>query len=674
MARQNFRNRIRIILVGMIVLLAALVVIFLKLSDEDSIRSVQFTCSAGENLEESIYLYRDGEDYYLFLPGYADPGHLQITYEAGYSLYLDGVYYPSGSVCGSLQADASYDMLMKNAFGSSAASGNLVVKQGGSIAALSIHLTNGTVDELNSSKEVTKTGYFSLVTEEGLIDYYGELKEIHGRGNTTWRQNKKSYALELPVATDLLGMGLGENWVLLSNSFDESGLKNKLAFDLSAMIGAEYAVSSVFVDLYIDGVYYGEYLLAEKVEIGENRVNITNLATATADLNPMPLSNYDSMEWTESEMMRRGYMIPYDPDDITGGYLFQIEHHDSRINDKESLFQTNDLSFSVTSPKYASTEQISYISGYVQACEDAIKAGDLSVIDIDSFVDYYLVQEILANNDNCSMYLYKDSDSADGRLHMCAPWDFDLSMGNGWRNYDVNPEALYRNVDNWFDILCENEEFTTRLSVRYEELLQSGLYEQLDEMLTDMLIQTSSSYDMNKLRWRNVPSDDSCADESQRRFDSLDDQVSEMKHFLNVRLDFLRSAWIDKVHYGRVTFFSDYDYALYNKVFFVEEGSGLHLEAGVPVPFNDTDEFLGWYDEDGNAYDPETVMMEDITYRAAWRRSEDLSAKLQRGMDFVGPRMEKIITYGSMVFMCMLTAVILSADLIREHKKKRNKH
>ncbi len=671
---KNRRNEIRIIFFCILFLMVVTVIICIRLSEADVMDSVHFVCETDEGVSESIYLYRDEDDWYLFLPGYADTGSMQIEYNSGYSLFLDGMSYPAGADCSAIKAGTSYELSLKNYFGREVSGGKLTIMQGGNIPALSVHLTDTTIDKINSAKEISGTGYFSLITGDGTVDYYGEVKSLHGRGNSTWGQPKKSYTLELTVPVDLLGMGSGEGWILLSNSFDESGLKNKLVYDFAEEMGIEYAVSSEFVDLYIDGEYYGEYLLTEKIDVGENRVDITDLETATKEANSMPLSNYGLNEWTQSGNIRRGYDITNDPDDITGGYLFQIEHHPDRIEYKESLFQTDLLSFSVDSPKYASTAQITYLSECVQNCENAIVSGNLSMIDEESFAEVYLLQELFANNDNSSVYLYKESDSVDSGIHMCSPWDFDLSIGNAWMVHDVNPEALYRDDDNWFDILTENDSFKGLLADRFESLLEDGLQERIKEKLVEYVSLTEQSFDMNRVRWRGVPSENNWAEESQRHYDDLNLQVSDMLDFMDARIEFLRSVWLEGVEYEKVNFASELSISLYDKTYSVLPGETLGVSIEDPVPLDGVNAvFLGWYDEDGNAFDPALAVTEDKAYEAKWElitADNSLFGKIEK---LIVKHKKKLTDYGGAAFIFLLVSAFFLKDMIREYRSKRKK-
>lgn len=99
--------------------------------------------------------------------------------------------------------------------------------------------------------------------------------QIRGRGNATWNADKKPYRLKLDSKADLFGMGKNKHWVLLSNPFDTSLLRNQLSYNLSADMGLEYQ-KSVWVDLVFNGTPVGNYQLCEHIRVDDNRVDITN--------------------------------------------------------------------------------------------------------------------------------------------------------------------------------------------------------------------------------------------------------------------------------------------------------------------------------------------------------------------------------------------------------------
>lgn len=120
------------------------------------------------------------------------------------------------------------------------------------------------------------TGSMMIVRQDGHIDYMDGIRSLRGRGNYTWGQQKKGYQLKIENAADLLKTGKQKNlsrvWILLGETFDGTLLRNRIVQDLALEMGME-ASETEFVDLYYDGEYRGVYLIAEKVEIGQGRIN-----------------------------------------------------------------------------------------------------------------------------------------------------------------------------------------------------------------------------------------------------------------------------------------------------------------------------------------------------------------------------------------------------------------
>ncbi len=581
------------------------------------IKTVRFNVKAQEGIEEQVSLYDTDGVYYAFLPSYADFSQMTLTTKNGYSLYIDDVLYDANTVCDGLQTDKTYQITLKNARGLTVAKDELIIKKASNIATLSIHLSDGTIDDINKDKDEDKMGAMSLILPDSVVNFSGDFLAMHGRGNTTWVSHpKKAYAIEFEQPTDLLGMGEAYNWVLLANSFDESSLRNKLVYDVAKDLGVPYAADCEYVDLYIDNEYYGLYLLCEKVEVAPNRVEITDLSVLTQAENSRPLSNYLQYEITRNGLLERGYKIPQNPEDISGGYLLQIEHHASRIKERNSLIQTEDLSFSLTSPKYASEQQIAYISGFMNDIESQLKNDEIDQIDLDSFVAYYLVQEFFANNDNCSVFYYKDVNS--DKIYAGTIWDFDLSLGNGWLRDEVNPRALYRNNDNWFEYLYRNEEFKQLLCEKYADVLKANAEEWLYARLRSYVQAIEHSFDMDKLRWQDAEKSNEWTDLSQKRLDTIQEHSARITDFITERLAYLDVVWSKDADVATVSFSSP-DVGGY--FMSAEMVKGTPIITAPDPQSEDTEgyEFLGWYDDQGNPYVADTVVTDSVQYSARWQ-------------------------------------------------------
>lgn len=601
------------------------------IQERNAISTVRFSIIVAENTTQNIELYYDNDKYYAFLPSYAETNNISVKYCAGCSLFLDEQYYNSDSSFSDIIMNKEYSLVIKNIFGIPVYQSHLIIMKGENIPSLSITLFNGSIDEVNANKDVSKSGYAKIVNSDKKVDFTGNFKELHGRGNTTWLQAKKSYALEFPQEVDLLNMGSAKGWVLLSNSFDESGLRNKLTYDVAKEIGVNYAVDSEYVDLYINNVYYGLYLLTERIEVGENRVNIKNLSELTRELNNSQLSSYPQFEVTDNNRIKRGYSIPNNPEDITGGYLLQIEHY-SGIDVQKSLIQTNELSFSVSSPKYASKEQIDYLFEYLNNIEDKIKRNDLSCIDLESFIKLYLIQELFANYDNGSFYFYKDTDKLDNKLYACSIWDFDLSMGNSWLIPDTNPRFLYQISDNWFNYIYNNEDFYNRLKQYYKDRIHPDIISQINQRLIQYKSLISQSFKMDKVRWKYKSNSDTWADKSQNRFDSLDEHVDYIADYMKQRIEFLDNLWIDNEHYCFLSFSSS-ENKEFRKQFSVKYGELFNEYPNPESEETKSSKFLGWFDSQGNQFFPNQIITSNNNYIAKWEQNNDTTNALVSTQD-----------------------------------------
>ena len=123
---------------------------------------------------------------------------------------------------------------------------------------------------IENSKEHKTSGTIKMIREDGDIIYDGKLKQIKGRGNSTWGDPKKPYQIKLDQDTDLCETGLedeaNKTWVLLSGYKDRTLMRNQLTFAIAREMGLDYTPHCRQVDLYYDGEYRGLYLLCEKTE------------------------------------------------------------------------------------------------------------------------------------------------------------------------------------------------------------------------------------------------------------------------------------------------------------------------------------------------------------------------------------------------------------------------
>lgn len=124
---------------------------------------------------------------------------------------------------------------------------------------LDLKLNGVTLEQINAgSKETKYEGNDLTITNSEAIDNYSNV-EIKGRGNTTWSCPKKPYQIKLDKKVDLFGLGKLKKWVLLADWFDQSHLRNNVAFYVAQLLGMQYSWDGEYINLYVDGKYIGLY-------------------------------------------------------------------------------------------------------------------------------------------------------------------------------------------------------------------------------------------------------------------------------------------------------------------------------------------------------------------------------------------------------------------------------
>lgn len=275
--------------------------------------------------------------------------------------------------------------------------------------------------------------------------YSGEVSALKGRGNSTWNNSaKKPYQMKLEEKADLLNpekeSQKSKTWLLLSNPYDPTLIKNTMVYNFGKEIGLESTPEGVPIDMYYDGVYRGAYYLCEKVEIGKNRVDIYDLEEAVEEANP-EVEDFDELT-TGMDKNSNGNEYTYveglkDPEDITGGYLLEMDHAFYRA-EKSWMHLGSGYYWVSKSPEYLSKNMAEYISehsqkffNYVTGAYFGGQNGEkiFDYIDKESFVKYVLTMELFYNRDTwtSSTYLYKPEN--DDKFYAGPIWDCDSILG-----------------------------------------------------------------------------------------------------------------------------------------------------------------------------------------------------------------------------------------------------
>ena len=397
-------------------------------------------------------------------------------------------------------------------------------------------------------------GSLSMYASDGKAIYDGKLSQIKGRGNSTWGLAKKPYQIKLDKKTDLLQSGVKDNkaktWVLLSDGFDDSSSRSAIAYKYAQLLGVKSAVEFSYVDLFYDGEYRGTYLLSEKVQVNKGRVDIENLEDKNTDLNP-DIESATIVEGKNSYGLAMRYAKGVkSPEDITGGYLIEHEVSESRYMQEYAWFSVSTKTglqhFVCKSPEIWSFAEADYMSCLMQDLFDAFANGGVvpswrnsaraglttsDLLDVDSLARIYWLNEIFKNPDGytfSSGYLYKDSDSNNGKIEFGPAWDFDLSAGNSsngiWNNPVVGYEGWYTRSNGLGTSFMNDPYVSSAINKTKNEVIQALRSYLNDGELDADMKSVSDSLRMDSFIWGRQS-----------------ESYTDVRSWLNARLDWIES-------------------------------------------------------------------------------------------------------------------------------------
>jgi len=376
--------------------------------------------------------------------------------------------------------------------------------------------------------------------------YYGHVG-IEIRGATSAGYPQKPYGFETRDSmgannnVSLLGMPSENDWVLLSNYNDKTFLRNMLSQNLFREMG-NYAPRMTLCELRLDSLYQGIYLLGEKIKRDDGRVAIATL---------------DSSENTG--------------DDLTGGYIFKSDLANGSNSWLSNFSPIDHPSFNVRFVYYypsvmdITLQQKSYLAAFVDSMETALYSSDFadpllgyrSQLDVSSFIDYFLVNELSRNNDGFkkSRYYHKDKFSNGGKLKAGPTWDFDWAFknipgcsvfsqtdGSGWAHL-INNCPTDNVSPGWYIKLLQDSTFANALHCRYESLRENLLStENLHAYIDSVALLLNNAQERHFQKWPTLginvgtPEIGPIPDSFQGEIDFLKDWIALRVNWLDVNM------------------------------------------------------------------------------------------------------------------------------------------
>ena len=329
--------------------------------------------------------------------------------------------------------------------------------------------------------------------------------KIRGRGNSTWYLHpKKPYQVKLESKRSLFGMAEDKKWLFLAEYSDKTLLRNRLAFELGHRSTLKWTPSGHFAEVFVNDVHTGVYHITEKVEDGENRVDIGE----------------------------RGFLLEIDqldridPDDV----FFRTETY--LINIKEPSLDYGDAKFIEVSEHIKEFEEVLFGNDFSNP-----NRGYPAYIDIDSFIDWFLINEIAKNVDAqwySSIFLHWVPGE---KIRMGPIWDFDLGFGNVDYADATYPEGWWVRWNSWISRLLEDQAFVERVKDRYADFdsQRPGIKQNIAGWAEEL----SLSQAENDLIWQTIGR---YVWPNPVVYDTYEEEVAHLEDWLDTRMDWMKEA------------------------------------------------------------------------------------------------------------------------------------
>lgn len=332
--------------------------------------------------------------------------------------------------------------------------------------------------------------------------------KIRGRGNSTWGLHpKKPFQMKLDDKMEFLGMPNDKKWLFLAEYSDKTMLRNTIAFEMGHISLLDWTPESSFAEVYLNNQYNGTYNITQKVEESDNRVVLGD-------------TGY---------LLEIDQIFRLDPDDVyfmTGDFLINIKEPELEYDSTEYDFVKNLLN---------NFESILHSTQFKDPT-----VGYARYIDIDSFIDWYLISEITKNVDSkdfSSIYLNVIPGE---KIKMGPLWDFDLSFGNVDYADSRYSDGFWVKEHPWYARLFEDPEFVNKIRGRfaYFKSNQNYILEKIDQHAANL----KWAQQENDNKWQTIGM---YVWPNPIVFDTYSEEVEHLKSWYEARMTWLDNAFAE---------------------------------------------------------------------------------------------------------------------------------
>jgi hypothetical protein len=458
-----------------------------------------FMASQNTQLDETLRGVITGDKIFLRTPEVIDIGNLAATFVIeGETVTINGNEQVSGVTTNDFSQPVTYTIT--NSAGTSKQY-TVEVMQFTGLPVINLTTDNG--NAITNRDDYT-TGTVSVFGNGVVSDLDKMTMEIRGRGNSTWGMPKKPYQMKLSSKREFLDMENDKKWLFLAEYADKTMLRNQIAYEMGYLSDLAWTTDSEFAEVFLNEEYQGTYHITQKVEEGSDRVDLG-----------------DNGFLLEIDQLER-----LDPDDV------YFETDTFLINIKEPSLERNDSQYQFITRLLFEFEQTLYSNTFADPSN-----GYAQFIDIESFIDWYLISEITKNVDSrffSSIYFHVIPGE---KIKMGPLWDFDLAFGNVDYADPEFPEGFWVKDNPWYARLFQDPNFVDLVQARFEYYNNNRNYllNKIDEYAEKLRYAQAE----NDAKWQTIgvyvwP--------NPVVLDTYEEEVARLKSWFNTRMDWLDIA------------------------------------------------------------------------------------------------------------------------------------
>lgn len=356
------------------------------------------------------------------------------------------------------------------------------------------------------SKEDYIQGVVTVDGERNFADLINAEMKIRGRGNSTWVLHpKKPFQMKLSDKSEMLGMPSDKKWLFLAEYSDKTMLRNTIVFEMGYLSNLDWTPKSEFAEVYLNEQYNGTYNITQKVEEDDDRVALGD-----------------------------------------DGFLLEIDQLE-RLDFDDVYFETNQFLINIKAPDVVQNDaQYTYIKNLITEFETVLfsnnyrdsNQGYATYIDMDSFVDWYLINEITKNQDARSFSSIYLNVIPGETIKMGPLWDFDLSFGNVDYSDSRYTDGFHIRWNPWYNRMFTDPVFIARVKERFAffRANQDFIMDKIDAYAQKLAYAQQENNDkwetMGTYVWPNPVI-----------FETYEEEVEHLKTWYATRMDWLENEF-----------------------------------------------------------------------------------------------------------------------------------